>query len=1565
MHILAPHLFAKRLLNRYPRMKFTPKAFALPLVLLALTLRAGAQVNITTWQVDLQHSGNNSQETILTPANVGSAGSFGLLFTQPMDGQTYGQPLYASNVNVGGTAHNIVYVGTEHCSLYAFDADSNTGSNAAPIWHAAMVPTNTTPVPQADVGSGDISVELGMTTTPVIDLSTSTIYCVTKVKTTAARTDSTGTYAANTYQQYLHALDLATGAEKFGGPVLINPTFAGSAPDGTGGVVPFSALHEHTRAAMMEYNGIVYISYASHSDTQPYHGEVIGYNAQTLQLVRTFNSTPNGSEAGIWGSGAGPAVDSNGNMYVALANGSFDQKTSQYTTGTDWGESFVKLSTSTPATGAFTANFADPTTYFTPNNWNNLNNGDLDLGSSGLTLLPDQTGGTHTHIMVGGGKGAVLYVVDRDNLGGLNTPDAAIQEIAEPGGNWLFVTPAYYNGYIYYAASGGNLEQRAVGYNATTQTYIADPPTFTSTAQFGGKGAGCFISSNGKTNGIVWILDGNLQAYDATNVSTAPLFKENATVPPNTGAQTTKFSLPMVANGKVYYTAFDNTNTGHLFVSGLIPPPVGSPAAPTNLAATATSVSQVALTWNDNSNNESGFIVQRSTSAAGTYTTVGTTAANVTSYTDSNLPSGTTYFYQVLATNANGNSFATNKASATTFPPYAPLGLVAYWNLDDGPVQTISDATGNGHSATVNGEVTYVEQGYINGAFQFHGTGFATSNISVPNSPSLQFAANQSFSVTAWVDPQNIHGVEQAIIAKSADQGNEYGIYINANNQWVGRGSGGDIVGPTAIQDTWAHVALVQDGVAGTRTLYVNAVPVATGPAQAANGAGALWMGQQNQLLTQPDSFPGYIDDVRVYNRALSATDIAGLLSPAMLEATSLQTQGSSGSFGLILAPVTTTVIEPRKGSTAGSYTIMASFASPVSGVSATLQMQTGTATPVGTVQSVTTDSSGQHVTVNLTGVGDAQALDVHLSGIQPGNGTADIPFNVLWGDANQDGATNAHDVNIIAANHATSVSSSTAVYDLNCDGKVDSNDDAIASANAGTGIGVEMVSNLALASTATATSVNGGNTAAMAVDGNSTGTRWESASQDPQTFQVDLGTVSTINKISIVWEDACASTYNVNISSDGTNWTTVVAVGTNAPGALVTTGSLTAVAPSQTVTYSLPNVTARYVQMAGFTRATQYGYSIYEFQVYGTPGTHSGGSGPVPVINSLLSTTGQQGAPFSYQITATNSPTSFAATGLPQGLYLSSSTGVIYGSPVLAGTSTISLTASNANGTSAAANLSLSVAAAGDVNLALTGTATSSSPSTDLAAASNVNDNNLGTRWETVHGSAADPSSVMIDMKQVNTIHRITLVWEDAAAANYTVDTSLDGQVWANQVVVTGNPAVNPSATLNYGPFGVQARYVRMYGTARATQYGYSMYEFQIWGASGTPSTPTFSTQPASQTANAGQSVTFTASPSGTGPFTYQWQFNGTNIAGATGSTLTISNVSSANYGNYLVVATNAAGSTTSNYFSLSAPGTQPPPPTEIATDTPTMPTWGLILLAALLIAIGHRHLGRARVDW
>ena len=1070
------------------------------------------QVNVTTWQNDLQHSGNNAQETVLTPGNISSPGNFGLLFSQPMDGQTYGQALLTSGITVNGATHNVVYAATEHGSLYAFDGDNNTGANASPLWKVSLLPAGTVAVPQSVVSSSDIPSELGITTTPVIDLTSSTIYIVSKVQRTAD----------TTYHQYLYALDLATGATKFGSPVEINPTFTGSAaPDSSNGVVPFNPLHEHLRCAMILYNGVVYLSYASHSDTTPYHGEIIGYDAKTLRVVKTFITTPNTTnpEGGIWQSGAGPAVDSSGNMYVAVGNGAWDQTSSTY--GTDWGESMLKL----PTTGTFNVSYSNTLNWFTPNNWKTLNNGDLDLGSGGLTLLPDQTG-PHTHIMVGGGKGAVLYVVDRDNLGGVSTPDNAIQEISEVNGDWFFCTPAYYNGYIYYSPAGGPLEQRAVGYNAVDGSYISTTP-ITSTDVVNNKGSGCFISSNGTTNGIIWLLSGSgIRAYDAKNVSGSPIYSATATVPTNVSCQNTKFSLPMVGNGKLYYTAYNNpsgttTYNGYLLVYGLLPSAVGTPAAPSNALAAATSSKTATVSWTSNSTNESGFKIKRSASATSGFIQVGTVGAGVTTFADTALSPSTTYYYQVLATNANGDSNATNVASTTTFPTYTENGLVAYWSMDETGGSTVADSTVNAHTGTINGEAG-IAPGFINNAVNLHGTGQATSNITVANKSDLQFTAAQSFTLAAWVLPQALRGTEETVIAKSRDQGNYYGIWLNVNSQWVFRGPTADVVGSTATEDSWTHVAVVQDGTANTRKLYVNGVLVGSGSAQAADGAGALWMAQQN-ISGNYESFPGSLDEVRLYSRALAATEITNLMGPPVLQASSNQVQGSAGTFGVTIWPTGSKVIEPRKGSTAGQYNVVFNFSAPVSGLTAILKTQSG-GSAVGSAGNATYDSTKRVVTIPLSGVGNAQALNLHLSGIVPGTATADIPFNVLWGDVNGDNIVSALDVSISQNSHATIVGSANALYDLNGDGAVNAADDAIVSAAVGTNLGAQSDTDLAIYQTASASTITSPNTAAMAFDSNTTSTRWESVqgtAADPSWIMVDLGSASTVHQVILNWENA------------------------------------------------------------------------------------------------------------------------------------------------------------------------------------------------------------------------------------------------------------------------------------------------------------------------------------------------------------------------------------------------------------------------------------------------------------
>jgi large repetitive protein len=1276
-----------------------------------------AQVDITTWQGSLQHTGLNSNETVLTPGVVGSPGNFGLLFTQQTDGQTYGQPLYMSSQTLAGLPgafpdgkkHNVVYIATQSGSLYAFDADADpqganpNGTNSSPLWHTSLIPPGDTPLVQTDVASSDILGNLSVTTTPVIDPVSGTIYIVSAVKNPSLTPP---------FQQFLHALDLKTGLEKTGSPVLINPTFTGTPTvsnndtdpvTAPAGQIAFSPLHEHLREAMVLYNGIIYLSYASHSDQTPYYGEILGYDASTLSLVKTFITTPNGQggAAGLWQSGAGPAIDAFGNMYLITGNGPFDQIGQQ----NDWGESVLKLPTNSPA-AQMPLPFSDTTSWFTPNNWSQLNSGtsaglapDRDLGSGGMLLLPDQTQGSHTHLMVGGGKAGVLYVLDRDSLGGLTANDTtAVQEIVEPSGTSLFVTPAYFNGNIYYAPAGGHLEQRQVQYDPTFEPpHYLSSTAITSTVNAPFKGAGVFISSNGNSNGIVWTLGNALTAYDATNV-TNPIFNTNTNVPGIGGqCQTAKFTLPIEANSKVYYTCFNaNTNIGYLFVSGLFPVAVGTPPAPSNLTAVANSASQITTSWTNNSTSQTGFTftINRATNPTGPFSLAGSVSAGTTTFTDIERNPGTTYYYQVLATNGNGSSNATNVASATTFPAFASPGLVAYWNMDDGSSANVFDVTGNGNQGTSMGEAAGTSLGYINGGWIFHGTS-ANDRIVVPNNPALQFAANQSFTLSAWLNPVSLTGKEQALIVKSADQGNQYGIFINSANQWTVRGPGGDLVGPTPNINTWTNIALVQDATAGTRSLYVNGVLQASRPAQAADGAGDLWMGEQN-VTGSAEGYEGRIDEVRIYNTALTPSSITTTLAPAILEAVSTQTHGSAGTFPLTLFPASTIQTEPRIGSVAGTYNLMLHFAAPVTGVTASLTVQPGiTQSAVGNIASITFDSTNTIATVALTGVQNSQALDLHLAGVLPASvpgggvatipGTADIPFNILQGDVTGDHVVNAADYTAVSKNLTAALTQTTAPYDLNGDGLVNTADQNLVAGLAGSTLNVQTDANLAQYKQAVALSVNGGNVEALAFDNDPVNTRWESTQlgaptpneDDQQWIYVDLGATATIHTINLRWENAAGQNYDLQVSNDQltaqspipTNWATIKSVIGNTNGGLKT--------------YSGFNVTGRFVRMLGHTRTTTFGYSLFDFQVIGSFVPAS--SAATPVISSPATATGTVGVAFpAYQVTASQNPTSFGTSALPAGLTVSPA-GLITGTPQTAGQSTVTISATNSTGTGTA----------------------------------------------------------------------------------------------------------------------------------------------------------------------------------------------------------------------------------------------------------------------------------------
>jgi uncharacterized protein YjdB len=486
---------------------------------------------------DILRTGQNLNETTLTPEVVKTTTSFGKKFSQAVDGYVYAQPLYVPNVSIAGTVHNVVYVATENDSVYAFDADSNTGANASPLWHANLIDTahgaaaGALPVTSSQVGCTDLVPKVGITSTPTIDPSTGTMYVETK--------SSEG----SNFPHRLHAIDITTGNEKFSGPAVISANINTSA-----GTVSFNGQTQLNRPGLLWLNGIVYIAYASHCDVGIYHGWLFAYDASNLSQNAVFLSTPelnsNGGLAGFWMSGAGVAADSNANIFITTGNGDFD------TTNIPaklLGDSVLKL--------FFNGSSIALGDYFTPYNQGTLDGGDTDLGSGGVLLLPDQSGST-PHELVQVGKQGSIYVINRDQftLNDLHfcksctsTDTQIAQEIQRKiGGLWSM--PAYWNGVVYFQGAGDFLKSFPV-----TNGVLAGTSVAASGSSIGYPGATPSISSSGNSNGIVWEIDPSgsavLEAFDPAN-GLATLY--NSSTQGASAGGGVKFSVPTIANGKVY-----------------------------------------------------------------------------------------------------------------------------------------------------------------------------------------------------------------------------------------------------------------------------------------------------------------------------------------------------------------------------------------------------------------------------------------------------------------------------------------------------------------------------------------------------------------------------------------------------------------------------------------------------------------------------------------------------------------------------------------------------------------------------------------------------------------------------------------------------------------------------------------------------------------------------------------------------------------------------------------------------------------------------------------------------
>ena len=482
-----------------------------------------------TYHNDNLRTGQNRNETVLTPGNVNQT-QFGKLFSYPLDGIAFASPLYVPNLIIPGQGfHNVVYVATEHDSVYAFDAD---GLSSTPLWQVSFLNSGVTTVPCGDTGEcGDIPTEIGITGTPVIDQASGILYVVAK------------TEEGSNYVQKLHALDMTTGTEKLGGPVTIQASVPGIGDSSQNGQVPFDALRENQRSALLLSNGVIYIAWASHGDNRPWHGWVIGYNATNLQQVMAYNVSPNGYGGGVWQSGGGIATDSTGNLFFATGNGDFTANTG----GTDFGDSVMKLS---PGGSVID--------YFTPHDQAIMESQDLDLASAGPVLLVDQPG-PNPHLLITAGKNGTIYVLNRDNMGLFQTTNdnQIVQSLISilPNGTLEqgnFSAPVFFNSYVYYGAVNDNIKAFEL-----SDGLLSSGPTSQSSATYPNRGASFAISANSSTNGILWAVQDNspasgvLHVYDAGNLANE-LYNTSQAGSRDTLGLATKFSIPLVANGKVF-----------------------------------------------------------------------------------------------------------------------------------------------------------------------------------------------------------------------------------------------------------------------------------------------------------------------------------------------------------------------------------------------------------------------------------------------------------------------------------------------------------------------------------------------------------------------------------------------------------------------------------------------------------------------------------------------------------------------------------------------------------------------------------------------------------------------------------------------------------------------------------------------------------------------------------------------------------------------------------------------------------------------------------------------------
>jgi hypothetical protein len=1002
-----------------------------------VTKSATATIGITdlagvyTYRNDGTRTSINGHEYVLTPTNVNTS-SFGKLFSCAVDESVYAQPLWVANLAVGGGTHNVVIVATQNDSVYAFDADNGSGTSCTQYWKASLlIPaygagSGATPIPAADTGeTGDIPGAIGITSTPVIDPATNNLYVVSNTK------------EGGQYYQRLHRLNLSTGAETSAAPQVLTATVAGSGDGSSNGVLPYIALHQNQRPGLALVNGVVYMASGSHGDISPWHGWILGYNASTLALANAYCVTPNTDGGGIWMSGSAPVFDGSNNLFVISSNGTYDGNT-------EFSDSFLKLSTTSGLT------LSD---WFTPDNQATLGPNNIDLGQGGAVTLLDSVAGPHPHLIIGGGKGGVLYLLNRDNMGHFNSSNnnAAVQTWSL--GNMIAASGTFWQNSFYIGAANSPLQ--AYAFNVTTGIFNT-APTSQSNASVAFPGLTPVISAAGTSNAIVWAVDSSksgtngaatgpavLYAFDPNNLANEFWDSTLATGKRDQAGNAVKFVVPTVANGKVYVGGVDN-----LTVYGLLsqapaaaaptftPAPGGYSTGQTVTLSETTSGATIYYTLNGTTPTTSSSIYSGPINVPSTTTIEAIAAApglnnSPLAVGDYTIQSQTGNISFVQLNSATLQSPQTTVSVPYNGPQFAgDLNVVVVgWNDVSHSVTSVTDTLGNQYSAAV-GPTQYTTGGLSQ-------TIYYAKNISAANAgantvtvtfnaaaayPDVRILEYSGASPTAPVDiTSSGTGNSATSSATAVTTTNANDLLFAANvvsTETTGPGSGftsriitspdGDIVQDRLVGATGSYSATAPVNPAGGWVMQMVAFsavsapgPTVTSvsPSSGATGGGtAVTIRGTNFASGALVTFgTGAATNVVVSNSTtITATTPTGSAGAANVTVTNPGGQSGSLSNGFTyVTGVTISGVSPSNGPPAGGTAVTITGTSFASGATVTFGSAAATNVVVVSATEITATSPAGNagaVTVTVTSSGQNGSLTNGFTYVVPPSVTSVSP---------------------------------------------------------------------------------------------------------------------------------------------------------------------------------------------------------------------------------------------------------------------------------------------------------------------------------------------------------------------------------------------------------------------------------------------------------------------------------------------------------------------------------------------------------------------------------------------